>query len=313
MITERKITERVDRVTSIPVFTRSPIAPAPQSCKIEITSFCPYKCTFCAKSTSTTPDGEMPRALYSRLIREMRDFGVQELAPFFVGESFQCTWLADAVKEAKDVGYPYVFLTTNGASATEAKLRAVMAAGLDSLKFSINFHSAEQLREVAQVSPKFWRRAIDNLKLARKIRDEGGYKCGIYASSIAFDGEQGEKMQAVIDEIAEHCDETYKLPLFSMNGAAKANGMKPGPGNPGRLDKMREPLPCWSVWQAHIDRHGRLIACCFGDTPDNAHVMADLTQTSFATGWNSQKFQALRAAHLAKDVSRTGCADCVAG
>ena len=105
-MTTFSISSRVDNVTSIPVFRRTPIAPPPHSCKIEITSFCPYKCTFCAKSTSTTPDGEMPRALYSRLIREMRDFGVQELAPFFVGESFQCTWLADAVKEAKDVGYP---------------------------------------------------------------------------------------------------------------------------------------------------------------------------------------------------------------
>jgi aspartyl-tRNA(Asn)/glutamyl-tRNA(Gln) amidotransferase subunit C len=85
-----------------------------------------------------------------------------------------------------------------------------------------------------------------------------------------------------------------------MNGAAKANGMSPGPGNPGRLDNMRDPLPCWSVWQAHIDRHGRLVACCFGDTPDNAHVMADLTQMPFHAGWNSDKFQSLRAAHLAR-------------
>ena len=307
------ITSRVDNVTSIPVFRRAPIAPAPQSCKIEITSFCPYKCTFCTKSTNPTPDGEMDRALYSRLLREMHDFGVQELAPFFVGESFQCKWLPEAIKEAKDVGFKYVFLTTNGASATPEKVKACMDAGLDSLKFSINFHSADQLASVAQVNPKFWQRAIDNLKAARKIRDEGGYKCGIYASSIAFDGEQGAKMQSLIDEIACYCDETYKLPLFGMNGAAKANGMKPGPGNPGRLDKMREPLPCWSVWQAHIDRHGRLIACCFGDTPDNAHVMADLNKMSFRDAWNCDKFQQLRAAHLAKDVTKTGCADCVAG
>lgn len=307
------ITERVDLITSIPVYIRSQVAPAPRSCKIEITSFCPYKCTFCAKSISTTPDGEMDRGLYSRLIREMRDYGVQELAPFFVGESFQCAFLAEAIKEAKDVGYPYVFLTTNGASATAEKVKACMEAGLDSLKFSINFHSPEQLAAVAQVNPKFWRRAIDNLKEARRIRDAGGYACQIYASSIAFDGEQGVKMQAVIDEIAEYCDETYKLPLFGMNGAAKANGMQPGPGNPGRLDMMREPLPCWSVWQAHIDRHGRLIACCFGDTPNNAHVMADLRTTTFDKAWNSERFQALRAAHLAKDVSQTGCAGCMAG
>ncbi len=304
------ITQRVDFVTSIPV--RAAVAPAPRSCKIEITSHCPYKCTFCAKSINATPDGEMDRALYSRLLREMRAAGVVELAPFFVGESFQCRWLPEAIKEAKDVGFEYVFLTTNGASAAPARVRQCMEAGLDSLKFSINFHSPEQLAAVAQVHPGFWKKAIDNLKAARKIRDEGGFNCRIYASSIAFDGEQGEKMRAVMDDVAQYCDETYRLPLFGMNGAAKANGMKPGPGNPGRLDAMREPLPCWSVWQAHIDRHGRLVACCFGDRSDNGHVVADLTKVSFVDGWNSDAFVELRRAHLSKDVSKTACAECAA-
>ncbi len=305
------ITQRVDFITSIPVAVRAQIAPAPRSCKIEITSHCPYKCTFCTKSVSSAEDGEMDRALYSRLLREMRDFGVEELAPFFIGESFQCRWLPEAIREAKQVGFPYVFLTTNGATATPSRVAECMEAGLDSLKFSINFYSPEQLASVAQVAPGFWRKAIDNLKHARRIRDDRGYACRIYASAIAFDGEQGELMKDVMDEIKEYCDETYRLPLFSMNGAAKANGMKPGPGNPGRLDNMRDPLPCWSVWQAHIDRHGRLIACCFGDTPDNGHVMADLKEVSFQQGWNSEKFQKLRAAHLAKDVAGTNCAGCL--
>lgn len=243
----------------------------------------------------------------------MREAGVEELAPFFIGESFQCKWLPDAIREAKAVGFPYVFLTTNGATATPSRVRECMKAGLDSLKFSINFHSADQLASVAQVHPGFWRKAIDNLKMARKIRDEEGYSTQIYASSIKFDGKQGEAMQAVVDEIKSYCDETYWLPLFSMNGASKANGMKPSAGNPGRLDNMREPLPCWSVWQAHIDRKGRLIACCFGDTPDSGHVMADLTKVPFMAGWNSTEFQALRAKHLSKDVSKTACAECAAG
>lgn len=304
------ITQRIDFITSIPVAVRDAIAPPPRSCKIEITSRCPYRCTFCSKSLSTTEDGEMDRALYSRLLREMRDFGVVEIAPFFIGESFQCGWLPEAIKEAKDVGFDYVFLTTNGATATAPKVQACMDAGLDSLKFSINFYSEEQFETVAQVSPRFWRKAIENLKQARHIRDDGGYQCQIYASSIAFDGEQGERMRDVIEEISSYCDETYKLPLFGMNGASKAAGMKPGAGNPGRLDMMRDPLPCWSVWQAHIDRHGRLIACCFGDTPDNKHVVADLTKVSFREGWNSEAFKELRRAHLAKDVSKTACAEC---
>jgi len=34
---------------------------------------------------------------------------------------------------------------------------------------------------------------------------------------------------------------------------------------------------------------------------------------SFMEAWNSREFQALRAAHLNKDVSGTGCETCVAG
>jgi hypothetical protein len=313
MIAERSITSRIDRVTSIPVAKREAIAPPPISCKIEITSRCIYDCAFCSKSINKAQDGEMDRALYRRLLKEMRACGVKELAPFFIGESMMCSWLPEAIREAKEIGFEYVFLTTNGALANTAKVRECMEAGLDSLKFSINFSTAEQLALVARVTPRFWRKAIDNLKEARRVRDEGGFKCGIYASSIKFDGKQGEEMQAVVDEIKGYCDETYWLPLFSMNEASKTNGMLPLAGNPGRLDNMRDPLPCWSAWQAHIDRHGRLVACCFGDTPDNGHVMADLTKVSFAEGWNSDKFQALRAAHLAKDVRGTACESCAAG
>ena len=65
------------------------------------------------------PDnGEMNRKFYSRIIKEMRDVGVEELGVFFIGESFLCQWLPEAIAEAKDIGYPYVFLTTNGSAAT---------------------------------------------------------------------------------------------------------------------------------------------------------------------------------------------------
>jgi hypothetical protein len=307
------ITDRIDNITRIAPQYRGEIIPAPKSVKIEITATCNYNCGFCTKSLNKS-SGAMDRALYSRVIREMRAAGVEELGVFYIGESFTCKWLPEAIREAKEVGFPYVFLTTNGSAATPERVRACFDAGLDSLKFSINFHSAGQLAEVAKVSPRYWQRAIDNLKAARRIRDEGGYKCGIYASSIKFDGVQGEAMQEVIDDIAPHCDQTYWLPLFSMNGASNAAGMKPGPGNPGRVGAMRPPLPCWATMtEGHVDKSGKLIACCFGDTTDGGLEMADLTQVSFMEGWNSLKFRALRQAHLNKDVTGTACEKCVAG
>jgi len=305
------ISDRIDAITSIPQKWRGEVIPAPRSVKIELTANCNYKCSFCTKSQVET-SGHMDRDLYSRLIREMREAGVDELGVFYIGESFTCPWLPEAIQEAKALGYPYVFITTNGAAATEKKLFEVMDSGLDSLKFSLNFYSPEQLASIAKVHTRNFRRAIDAVKMARRIRDEHGFKCGIYASSIAFDGTQGQQMREVVDEIRPYVDEHYWLPLYGMSGASKAAGWKPKPGNPGRLDAMRDPLPCWSVFtEGHVTRDGKLSACCFGGGKDME--MADLNEVSFLTGWNSPKYQELRRSHLSGDVTGTPCQECAAG
>jgi len=305
------ITQRIDAITAIGNMAGE-VLPAPRSVKIEITATCNYACSFCTKSLHEA-DGHMDRALYSRVIRELRAAGVEELGVFYIGESFTCKWLPEAIREAKDVGFPYVFLTTNGSAAKPGRVSDCMNAGLDSLKFSLNFTDADQLASVARVSGSNWQRSIDNLKAARTIRDEGGFKCGLYASSIAFDGEQGTRMRALVDEIRPFVDEHYWLPLYSMDGASKAAGMAPKPGNPGRLAAMREPIPCWSVFtEGHVTKDGLLSACCFGNGATGALAMADLRQVGFMEGWNSLKYQALRRAHLAGDVSQTACAECAA-
>jgi hypothetical protein len=306
------ITQRIDAITQIDPKYRDAVIPAPRSCKIEITANCNYKCGFCVKSLRDD-NGAMDRALFSRLIRDLRAAGVEELGLFYIGESFTCKWLPEAIAEAKAVGFPYVFLTTNCSAATPARVIACMQARLDSLKFSMNFADVRQMEQITGVSGKLYDRAIANLKAARDIRDSGGFGCRLYASSIAFDGEQGRKMRALMDEIARFVDEAYWLPLYGMSGAAKEHGWKPRPGNPGRLDNMRDPLPCWAVMtEAHVTKDGLLAACCFGTGIDGDLIMADLTKVDFMTGWNSDAFQKLRAAHLSLDVQGTACESCAA-
>jgi Iron-sulfur cluster-binding domain/Radical SAM superfamily len=307
------ITSRIDAITGISQRYLGEVIPAPRSVKIELTANCNYKCQFCVKSIRVD-NGEMDRGFYSRIIREMREAGVEELGVFYIGESFTCQWLPDAIREAKQVGYPYVFLTTNGSACTAKRLTDVFEAGLDSLKFSLNFSDEGQFQSIAKVNPKFFRKAIENIKIARKIRDEDGYPCKLYASSIAFDGSQGELMKAIVDEVSPYVDEHYWLPLYGMSGASKAHGWTPKAGNPGRLDAMREPLPCWAVFtEGHITREGHLAACCFGSGIGGDLLMGDLNTTPFMEAWNSKAFQELRQAHLAKDVSNTACGGCAAG
>src|SRR5207247_1346136 len=97
-----------------------------------------------------------------------------------------------------------------------------------------------------------FRDALVNLKEARRIRDAGRYPCGLYASSIRYDGAQQERMQALVEEILPYLDEHYWLPLYSMGSLAtereKELGYRPIAGNQGRLGALREPLPCWSLF-----------------------------------------------------------------
>jgi len=309
------ITSRIDAVTRIPANYLLPAPPAPRAVKIELTSQCNYRCGYCAHRLRLKQRGEMEWGLYTRLVGEMVDAGVEELGLFFIGESFMCEWLPEAIAFAKGRGIEYAFLTTNGSLATPERVQRCFEAGLDSLKFSLNNADAEQFRGIARVKGQLFHDSIANLKAARKVRDEGNFSCGLFASSIRYDGVQQERMQDLVNEILPYVDEHYWLPLYSMGSLAREReaelGYKPIAGNQGRIGALREPLPCWSAFtEGHVTHDGKLSACCF-DAGDR-WTMADLNEVSFMDGWHSTRFQALRAAHLCKDVGGTPCAECVA-
>ena len=320
MLAERSITARIDRVTHIDESIRLERPPAPRSVKIEATGgLCNFRCSFCTLRTrETQPTAAMDWELYKRLAREMKAAGVEELGLFYISEPFfKPLRLVECIRYAKQIGFEYVFITTNGSLANAMHLDMAMAAGLDSIKFSINFSDDEQFTQITGRPARNYAWALENLKEARRIRDEKGYGCGIYASSIQFSGAQQEKMAAIVDEhVLPYVDEHYWLPLYSFStGEEIQNVGKPISGNQGRIGALRDGLPCWSLWEGHIrsstdGRKAYLSACCFGS--DGKFDVADLTEVSFMDAWHSPKFQELRRAHLAKDVHGTVCEKCLA-
>ena len=313
------ITARIDAITAIPETHRRADPPAPKAVKIELTGRCNYRCGFCAlRMREQQPLGDIDFDLFKRITVEMRAAGVNEIGLFFLGESMMAkSLLLEAVRWVKGVmKFPYIFLTSNASLADAETVGGLMAAGLDSLKWSVNAADEEQFKTIMGVSPKYYRSALRNIRDARWMRDEGGYATRLYASSIRYDGEQQAKMELLLDEhVRPFVDEHYWLPLYSMGAVATQReaelGYRPTAGNQGRLDAMREPLPCWSAFsEGHVTADGILSACCFD--ADNRFAMADLNKVQFMEGWNGMKFQELRAAHLQRDVSGTICADCIA-
>jgi MoaA/NifB/PqqE/SkfB family radical SAM enzyme len=308
------ITKRIDKITRITPAYRCATPPVPKSVKIELTARCDFMCFFCATGFKLRHKADMDWDLLCRLLKELREAGVEEIGMFYLGESFIYKRLPDAIAYARELGFPYIFLTTNGRLAEPPRVRACIEAGLHSLKFSFNWADPEQCKEITRVDA--FDAVVQNIKGARRVRDEveaeTGHRCGLFASSIQYDGTQLDRMAKATELIKPYVDEHYWLPLYGQAGlTAGARGTTPVAGNIGRVGAPRDPLPCWAVFtEGHITYDGLLSACCFDH--DGRFTMGDLKETSFTEAWHSPAFRELREANLRKDVSGTACEKCIA-
>ena len=309
------ISSRIDRVTLIPESHRKTICPVPRSVKIELTSRCDLRCKFCATSKGLREKGDMDLDLYKRIVSEMAYEGVKEIGVFYLGESALYPYLAEAIAHANMEGIEYVFLTTNGRMLNQNLLYNMFESGLDSLKFSFNSYDATQYKEVTGVDG--FDKVVANIRLAREVRDDvyarTGHYCGLYASSIQFDGEQMRLMEESSKEnVIPFVNEHYWLPLYNQAGFTQgAMGKRSVAGNIGRVGALRDPLPCWALFtEGHVTWDGILTGCCFSH--DGSWDFGDLKTMPFMKAWNSKSAQNLRQANLNKDVTGTACEKCIA-
>lgn len=315
------ITKRIDNITHIPDEYKTSKPPCPKSVKIELTGRCNYRCGFCAlrmRDCQPKVSDDMDLDFFKSITADMHRSGVEEIGLFYLGESMMNPNLTiracDYLKHS--LGMPYVFLTTNGSLLSEMIIHRLMAAGLDSLKFSLNAADHRQFEDVMGVKAKNYEAALDNLILARYIRDTHGYSTKIYASSIKYDGDQQARMEALVkDRIEPFADEHYWLPLYSMGSVAtqreKELGYRPTAGNQGRIGGLVNPLPCWSAFtEGHVRHDGIVSLCCFD--ADGRFQVGNLHDNSWMEIWNNDKFTEIREAHLAQDLTGTVCEACVA-
>ena len=306
------ITERIDAVTKISDLRvqMKGIQPAPKSVKIEIVGRCNLLCKYCAINTREhQPKKDMDFHLFQRITEDMRVCGVEEIGLFYIGEStLNPSLLIQAIEWTKrELQFPYVFLTSN-ATVCDADLAGkIMMAGLDSLKWSVNFANVNQFMKITRSHQNMFLQAVKNIKDAWLERKAGNYTTTLSASSILYADEQKDEMETFLnDSIRPYVDKHYWLPLYQMSMYKKhieqILGYIPTAGNMGRIDEStmlpnRKPLPCWSAFtEGHVRVDGGLSACCFGS--DDKFDMGLLDGTNFMRQWNSPKFQALREAQL---------------
>ena len=305
------IMDRIDEHTHVPAERLVEAPPFPSSIKIEITSRCNFACSYCASKRQLRPQGDIDKAFLQRILREAKSVGVREIGMFLLGESLLVKELPEYVRYAKEqAGIEYVFITTNGSLATPERATALVDAGLDSLKFSINAGSRGRYKEMHGVDA--FDKVLANIKWLYDFRKARNLeKPRISVSSIGM-GKGFDETDKLREMVKPFVDDFYLLPLYNQGGHV-GHGGAGIVGNPGRLENMVPPTPCWTIFNSsRITWNGRLTACSFDH--DTRFEIADLNKVSLVEAWHNPKFVDLRKRHLSgdKEALRTSlCAKCL--
>jgi pyrroloquinoline quinone biosynthesis protein E len=114
----------------------------------ELTHRCPLHCVYCSNPLELqSRANELDTQAWSRVFQQAADLGVLQ-ADFTGGEPLARNDILDLVRAARSAGL-YVNLITSGLPLDEAKLDALLAAGLDHLQLSFQGARAEIAAEIS--------------------------------------------------------------------------------------------------------------------------------------------------------------------
>jgi len=133
----------------------------------ELTYRCPLHCVFCFNPVDfARHEDELSTAEWLRVLREGRALGAVQLG-LSGGEPLLRDDLEEIVAEAKRLGY-YSNLLTSGIGLTEARAKALKAAGLDHVQLSFQ-DSTRELNDFLSHTKTFELKS----RVARTIQDQG--------------------------------------------------------------------------------------------------------------------------------------------
>ena len=295
-----KISERVKNITNIKTnFLEKPNFP--KAIKIEVTSRCNYSCQYCAHRLKLRKDGDIDPNFFKKIVNEAKNLGVKEIGLFGLGESTLNKKLPDYIKYTKDLGIPYVFLTTNGSVCSKNYLLKLIKSGLDSIKFSINAYNKEDYK--INHGQNNFNKIIERVSWLYNYKKENNLKLNVCISSI-YDKKKIKEAENFKNTIKHIVDDFYFLPLYNQGGFVPNSSAIEG--NPGMMESLVSPVPCYKLFNfSNISWDGWMEACCF-DFGGEFRV-ANLEKTTLMEAWNSEKFIKIRKSHLSRKV----CGPCI--
>lgn len=297
-----------DRLDTINKFTEyKEISDIPKSILLEINNTCNLNCIFCANNKMKRKRKNISHDLAIKIIKDAFEFGIREIGFYMTGEPLLNDDLSNYITYAKEIGYSYIYITTNGILADLDKISKLIESGLNSIKFSINATNSSDYKFIHGLD-KF-DQVMNNLKTIFNYRKETGLEFKIYLSYIATRF-TSKNINEIRNVFSNYCDEIVVIKVRNQSGMMPEINkyLSCTENNDYYIGKRK--IPCnYPFHTLCVTCEGYLTACCTDF--ENLLAYADLKKMSIKDSWNNQVIQKLRKKHMNNDLSDTLCHNCI--
>ena len=288
--------------------------PFPRVVNLVLTNLCNLKCVMCPYHSPLYPDQSgymstrryMSDETFERVAREAAANG-SWLKMGQLEEVFMHPKLLTLVKKARDLGVPYMHITTNGTLLNTARSTELMTSGLTSLNVSIDAVTPETYKKV-----RGWdlNKLVKNVEELLAIRAATGSKTQIFIAMILQD-------EAVHEEAAF-------IEFWRSRGADGVVVYQLSEHHHGEnyfKDKYFKHTPpserhaCQSVWQeVYVYPEGEVSTCCTTLilVPQKGLIsMGNVNERTLSEIWSGPEYSGLRRRLLTNDIENDiACKDC---
>lgn len=298
-----KLNQRIENNEKIIEYL--PIVPFPKNMLLEITNICNNCCIFCANSKSGRKKKMMDLSFGQKILKEAYDNGTREVGFYATGEPLVNMDLEKYIAYAKDVGYEYVYITTNGTLLDKCRAKSIIEAGVDSVKFSVNASNAADYHLIHGKDD--FNKVVNNMMQFNEVRKASSHPVSLFISCIltSYTKEIKDEMETLFKDIA---DDMIFLNCINQGGYMYEINAHLAVNGDGGYHPMNNicPMPFKNLY---VSVEGYLTMCCTDF--QNYLVAADLNKEPLKEAWNNKYAQKLRQAYIDGKLDGTLCFNCI--
>ena len=314
---------------------------------LETTNRCNLLCTTCPRTyVELEPPADMSWPLFTSIVDQIPK--LQRAVLHGVGEPMLVKNLPQMVRYLKDRGV-YVLFNTNGTLLTERNGRALIDAGLDELRVSLDASNPSSYLAVR--GKDYFDRILRNVRRFRAMQEREGHALPrvsawltglketidelpqfvqvaadigvkeVYLQRLVFFDDDAIGLARPDQALYERMDSVESLRIAEAERLATALGLRfsasGAASEPGMSLKRNDDGSPWSLcrrpWTVmYFTANGRALPCCiapFSQRGYENYTLGDATQSSLRDIWNGPGYSSFREALLSNQPP-TACANC---